>query len=63
MSGEIKCPCHNCITLAICKGVMDKHNGLWVYLSLKCSLFEEYQHMYLDEAEVLFLAKLFNRPK
>ena len=36
-----KCPCVDCITLAICKAVI-YDNDLFVSLVVRCSLFNEY---------------------
>lgn len=59
---ENKCPCNNCITLAMCKALMTKSIGIYVTLSQKCSIFKErYEYRYLepDNPERLFVMELF----
>lgn len=59
---EIKCPCIDCITLAICKGIMFDGFGIYTLLSKRCSIFKEfYQNRYLapDDPERLFVMRLF----
>lgn len=58
-----KCPCVDCITLGICKGVMDRSFGFFG-LSDRCSLFKEayglaYTYKMNTSPDIIILLKLF----
>jgi len=60
---SIVCPCVDCITLAICKGVMDRTFG-FSGLSDRCSLFKDaygpaYSYMMNTSPDIILLLKLF----
>lgn len=59
---SIKCPCVDCITLAMCKSYMSEHYGLF-HLQERCSIFRKrYGGGYFfvpDHPERIFLLKLF----
>ena len=59
---KIECPCVDCITLGICKGIMSENFGIYTHLSKRCSIFKEfYQNRYFapDDPEKLFIMRLF----
>jgi len=56
-----KCPCIDCITLAICKAQMQEKFA-FAWLRARCSLFGDYynyRYMNPDSLERIFLLKLF----
>ena len=58
---KIKCPCVNCITLAICKASMKTKFG-FESLRFRCSIFSEhydYRYMNPDSTERKFLLQFF----
>ena len=61
-----KCPCINCITLAICKARMIGHSGIYRILSPKCSLIKHYcddddNYCNFRSIERTTLLKIFNQ--
>jgi len=58
-----KCPCKNCITLAMCKAIM-RDKFTFLPLRMRCSIFNEHydyneQHMSISSKEKIVLLKLF----
>ncbi len=54
-------PCIDCITLGVCKALMNDQYGLSILMH-KCSIFEEYynyKYIIPGSAESIFLLKLF----